>query len=123
LDKLRRTFGRLLKRVVVVAVVPVGTGQLLQNRLAYRQRFQPWRFLRELAGALVLSCRFPEIGSPRQGGLEARFARRRLRRETKISITLTTYWHVAPEVSRDAADRIEGALWRDRPWLLGRPST
>jgi integrase len=30
---------------------------------------------------------------------------------SQISVTLNTYAHVAPEVSRDAADRIESALW------------
>jgi integrase len=32
---------------------------------------------------------------------------------SQISVTLNTYAHVAPEVARSAADRIEGALWAE----------
>jgi integrase len=30
---------------------------------------------------------------------------------SQISVTLNTYAHVTPDVARNAADRIEGALW------------
>jgi integrase len=30
---------------------------------------------------------------------------------SQISVTLNTYAHVAPDIARNAADRIEGALW------------
>lgn len=30
---------------------------------------------------------------------------------SQISVTLNTYAHIAPEISRDAAQRVEGALW------------
>ncbi|BFU47418.1 hypothetical protein KRMM14A1004_56550 [Krasilnikovia sp. MM14-A1004] len=33
---------------------------------------------------------------------------------SQISVTLNTYGHVAPEVSREAADRVNAALWGDR---------
>ncbi len=32
---------------------------------------------------------------------------------SQISVTLTTYAHVAPEVSREAANRVDDALWGD----------
>jgi integrase len=32
---------------------------------------------------------------------------------SQISVTLNTYGHVAPEVSREAADRVDQALWGD----------
>jgi integrase len=32
---------------------------------------------------------------------------------SQISATLNTYAHVAPEVSRDAAGRVNDALWGD----------
>jgi hypothetical protein len=32
---------------------------------------------------------------------------------SQISVTLNTYAHVAPEIARNAADRLEGALWDD----------
>jgi hypothetical protein len=32
---------------------------------------------------------------------------------SQISVTLNTYAHVAPEVSREAADRVDQALWGD----------
>jgi integrase len=32
---------------------------------------------------------------------------------SQISVTMNTYAHVAPEVSREAAARMEGALWGD----------
>ncbi|RZU51596.1 site-specific recombinase XerD [Krasilnikovia cinnamomea] len=32
---------------------------------------------------------------------------------SQISVTLNTYGHVAPEVSREAADRVNAALWGD----------
>ena len=33
---------------------------------------------------------------------------------SQISVTLNTYAHVAPEVSREAATRLDEALWGDR---------
>jgi integrase len=33
---------------------------------------------------------------------------------SQISVTLNTYAHVAPDIARDAAQRVEGALWGDR---------
>jgi integrase len=33
---------------------------------------------------------------------------------SQIRVTLNTYAHVAPEVSREAADRVDQALWGDR---------
>ena len=32
---------------------------------------------------------------------------------SQISVTLNTYAHVAPEVSREAANRVDDALWGD----------
>lgn len=32
---------------------------------------------------------------------------------SQIALTMNTYSHVAPEVSREAADRIAETLWRD----------
>ncbi|OLE26300.1 MAG: hypothetical protein AUG44_13450 [Actinobacteria bacterium 13_1_20CM_3_71_11] len=32
---------------------------------------------------------------------------------SQISVTLNTYAHVAPEIAREAAERVEGALWGD----------
>ncbi len=32
---------------------------------------------------------------------------------SQISVTLNTYAHVAPEIAREAAQRVEGALWGD----------
>jgi integrase len=33
---------------------------------------------------------------------------------SQISVTLNTYAHVAPEIARDAAQRVDGALWGDQ---------
>jgi integrase len=30
---------------------------------------------------------------------------------SQISVTLNTYAHVAPDIAREAANRVEGALW------------
>ena len=32
---------------------------------------------------------------------------------SQIALTMNTYTHVAPEVSREAADRMARALWHD----------
>ncbi|MGW3603298.1 site-specific integrase [Micromonospora sp. NPDC005161] len=39
---------------------------------------------------------------------------------SQISVTLNIYAHVAPEIAREAASRLEGALWSgvSEPWLL-----
>jgi integrase len=32
---------------------------------------------------------------------------------SQIGVTLNTYAHIAPEIARAAAERVEGALWGD----------
>jgi integrase len=108
-DKERITAGSLWRGSPCVFTTPIGTP--VDPRNDYRE------FKKLLCKAGLPSVRLHDLRHTAAGLLVAQGVPARVVMEilghSQIALTMNTYSHVAPEVSREAADRMAKTLWQD----------
>jgi integrase len=108
-EKERVTAGSLWQDSSCVFTTPIGTS--VDPRNDYRQ------FKKLLARAGLPSVRLHYLRHTAASLLLAQHVPARVVMEilghSQIALTMNTYSHVAPEVSREAADRLACMLWQD----------